>query len=137
MKKILIAGGLLIAAIAFALLFVHFSRDRLPPDVVELDEELVVRELGDAERMKQALVISPHFTDGGMDGFTLTEVKPGSVADRIGLQPGDIILGVAGIELDRPEAPFMIHDAVKDLRQVDVKMQRGGAVHWFRVHISE
>ena len=125
------------AAIAIALLFVHFEEEPFPPDFVDVKAEHVARELGSAEAFSKAIAIAPHASGDQMDGFTLLEVKPDSVADRIGLKSGDVIMGVGGIEMDAPEAPFMAYDQLKGLKQVDVKMMRNGQVHWFVVRIVE
>jgi type II secretory pathway component PulC len=138
MKKLLLLAAIAVAAAAFALLFVHLSSSGdLPPDVVEIDRQHVARELGDAKELAKAIAIAPHFTAGRMDGFTLLEVKPGSVADRLGLRAEDLILSVGGIDLDAPEAPFAAYDQLRGLEQIDVKMMRGGKVHWFVVRVSD
>ena len=135
--KIAVAVGVVLVAIAIVLGFVHLSRDDLPPEVVEIDAEHVRRELGDALEMAKAVTIAPHFSGGQMDGFTLLTVKPGSVADRLGLRAGDLLLGVGGIELDAPERALQAQDELKDLRQVDVKMMRNAQVHWFIVRVVD
>jgi S1-C subfamily serine protease len=65
-------------------------------------------------------------------GFTVASVRPGTGAAQIGFQPGDLVLGINGLELGDASA---FRRAVLDLRGRDVALvvvQRGAG----RYHVS-
>jgi S1-C subfamily serine protease len=65
-------------------------------------------------------------------GFEVKEVRRGSGADRIGVQPGDLLLAINGRSLVDDDA---LRRAVLDLRgynQAQVVVQRGGS----RYHVA-
>jgi type II secretory pathway component PulC len=136
MKRIAIAVGIAVVAIAFALLFVHFESGP-PSGVVEISKEHVQRELGDAEALAKAVTIAPHFEGERMVGFLMVEVHRGSVAHAIGLRAGDVVLRIGGIDLDAPERPFEVHAKLKDQRQTEVTMRRNGQLHTFVVRVDD
>jgi general secretion pathway protein C len=48
--------------------------------------------------------IVPEWEDGKMVGVRLNQVKPDSLYDQIGIESGDIIKALNGIEIDSPQA---------------------------------
>lgn len=105
--------------------------------VVQISKEHVVREFGDAEALAKAITMTPHFEGERMDGFLLVEVHRGSVADAIGLKTGDVVVRIAGIDLDAPEKPFQVHARLKDQRQAEVTVKRNGALKTFTVRVVD
>ena len=58
----------------------------------------------------------------GMKGVVIAGVRSGSVAEQVGLRPGDVVLGVGGHSVNTPE------DAVKAIRSALGEKKGGGAV---------
>lgn len=48
--------------------------------------------------------IVPEWEDGKMVGVRLNQVKPGSLYDEVGIESGDVIQSLNGIEIDSPQA---------------------------------
>ncbi len=135
MRKAIIAGFIGLGVAAAALWY--FAEPPLATGIVEIPREDLERELGDGEAMKAAMTIAPHFDEGRMDGFSIVEVKRGSIAHRLGLKAGDLVTSIGGIGLDAPEAPFIATDRLKSAREAEVVIVRDGAEHRFVVRASE
>jgi S1-C subfamily serine protease len=64
--------------------------------------------------------------DAGTEGVVLQEVERGSVAARVGFQPGDLILAING---ERIAASRDLDRAMRDGRGVwEITLNRGGRV---------
>lgn len=138
MKKVSIVGLAIVGIVAFALLFVHFSADGpacgdLPCPLIELPKEELARALGDPERLKSSVGMTPRFESGRFAGFELIRVAPDSMIARIGLREGDVIRSVGGVSLDSPEAVMAAYDALKGKSQAEVQMERGRTTHRFTI----
>jgi len=59
------------------------------------------------------------------DGILVRAVERGSAADRAGLERGDLIVAVAGKELDRIEALYAALDGAKAGEQLELTIVRG------------
>lgn len=73
--------------------------------------------------MTQARVI-PNFADGKPDGFKVFAIVPDSFFDKIGLQNGDILERVNGIEISDPESFFKVFQHLKDENNISVDVVR-------------
>jgi len=67
--------------------------------------------------MSQA-VVRPYVADGAQQGFIISNIVPGSLYERMGLQNGDIVTSVNGRELT----------GVDDVMQLVNTMQSGGNI---------
>jgi serine protease Do len=59
------------------------------------------------------------------DGILVRAVERGSAADRAGLERGDLIVAVAGKDLDRIEALYEALDAAQAGTQLELTIVRG------------
>lgn len=138
MKKLLLFGLAVVGGVAFALLFVHLSSEGekcgdLPCPVIEIPKAELEGAFGDQEKLKATAGITLHFEEGRFAGFELTRVEPGSLVERIGLRPGDVIHGVGGVALESPDAAMAAYDALRSKSEAEVQMERGGRTHRFTI----
>lgn len=86
------------------------------------------RELEQAqENMSQLLTqirVVPNFTDGQPDGFKVFAIRPGSLFAKIGLQNGDVIKRINGIEIQGPEQAFEAYQRLKDETTIQLDLVR-------------
>jgi general secretion pathway protein C len=78
------------------------------------------------ELLKQAR-IEPNVVDGRTDGFAVRMVQPRSLLAQFGLQRGDIIRQVNGMDLDSPEKALQIFQQLREARNINVNVVRNGA----------
>jgi general secretion pathway protein C len=66
----------------------------------------------------------PFFQDGKTVGFRVFAIKPGSVFEKIGLQNGDIINRVNGVELTDPTKAITLFNELQNEGHIAVDLQR-------------
>ena len=69
----------------------------------------------------------PHFVNGKTDGFSISQVQPGSVFDQLGLQNGDLLTSIDGQPVTNPMQAMGLLQAVKTASAIDLVVNRGGA----------
>lgn len=76
-----------------------------------------------ASLMTQIRVV-PNFTDGQPDGFKVFAIRPGSLFARIGLQNGDVIKRVNGLEIQGPEQAFAAYQQLSSDTNIKLDIVR-------------
>lgn len=74
--------------------------------------------------MKQVRII-PNFTQGKPDGLKITGVMTGSFFNQIGLQSGDIILGVDGKPIESVDDALKLYTGMKTADSLSLNLRRG------------
>jgi len=68
----------------------------------------------------------PHFVNGKTDGFSISQVAPGSVFDQLGLQNGDMVTSINGQPVTNPMQALGLMEAMKTQSAIDLTVNRGG-----------
>ncbi len=68
----------------------------------------------------------PEQRGGQMIGFRLSEIKPGSFYQKVGLRDGDILKGVNGEKITDPAKGFELLQGLKSMSALDITIERGG-----------
>jgi type II secretion system protein C len=68
----------------------------------------------------------PHFVNGKTDGFSISQVEPGSVFEQIGLQNGDLLTSIQGQPVTNPMQAMGLISAVRTASAIDLTVNRGG-----------
>ena len=113
-------------------------RRRLPPPLQGAHGRVAVpQEIVDTMRINPAsLEIGAHYSvsldrQGKAQGYAIDRVKPGSLAARYGLAPGDRILAVNGQSINSPQSVTRLYRRYRNSNSVRVKIERGGQVREF------
>ena len=80
-----------------------------------------------SENMSQLMTqirVVPNFTDGQPDGFKVFAIRPGSLFSKVGLQNGDVLKRINGVELQGPEQAFEAYQALKDETAIQIDLVR-------------
>jgi len=85
--------------------------------------------LASTENMGQILTQAralPYVEQGKTIGFKITEIIPGSIYEKIGLQNGDVIQRVNSQDVDDPAKFFQLYQGLKNERSIAIDLLRGG-----------
>jgi general secretion pathway protein C len=86
--------------------------------------------LASTENMSQILTQAralPYIEQGKTVGFRISEISPGSIYEKIGLQNGDVIQKVNSQEVDDPAKFFQLYQGLRTERFIAIDLIRGGA----------
>ena len=88
------------------------------PSGIAISREEVNRNLADLKSIMSQAVVRPSLKDGVQEGFIISNIVPGSLYERFGLQNGDVIVDVNGKTLSGAD----------DLMELVGTMQSGGSI---------
>jgi type II secretion system protein C len=69
----------------------------------------------------------PHVENGKTDGFAISEVKPGSVFEQIGMQNGDLVTSIDGQPVTNPMQAMALMNSVQTRPSIDLTVTRAGS----------
>ena len=100
-----------------------------PPPIVQpsatggqvVDRRQLQQQLGKPEFLSQALIVP---NPGG--GFVVRQIQPGSLYEKLGLRPGDVIRNVNGQALTSMEDVMRLYQQFGTTQRVLVEVQRQG-----------
>lgn len=82
--------------------------------------------LGNMAVLSRAARIVPEVRDGKAAGFRLFSVKQDGPFAKIGLQNGDVIVGINGLEMTSPDKALEIYTKLKSANHLSVALERNG-----------
>jgi len=68
----------------------------------------------------------PFQEQGKTVGFRISEIVPGSIYERIGLQNGDVVQRVNSQDVDEPAKFFQMYQGLKDEKRISIDLLRNG-----------
>lgn len=81
------------------------------------------------ENMSQLLTQAralPYIEQGKTVGFRISEIVPGSLYEKIGLQNGDVVQRINSQDVDDPGKFFQLYQGLKEERNISIDLMRGG-----------
>jgi general secretion pathway protein C len=81
------------------------------------------------ENMGQVLTQAralPYLEQGKTVGFRISEIVPGSIYEKIGLQNGDVVQRVNAQDVDDPGKFFQMYQGLKDESRISIDLLRNG-----------
>lgn len=79
----------------------------------------------------------PNVVNGQVKGFTLTQIAPNSVYEKLGFQNGDVINSINGIELNDAARAIQTLNALRNESQVELAVSRGGQSITFNLSVQQ
>jgi general secretion pathway protein C len=70
--------------------------------------------------------VRPRFRDGKTQGLSITNIKPGSLFEKLGLRNGDIVQGIDGRDIKNTNDVMQMYDAIKSGGQATIQILRKG-----------
>ncbi|MFA5516806.1 MAG: type II secretion system protein GspC [Desulfuromonadales bacterium] len=77
------------------------------------------------ELLKQARV-EPNMINGKTEGFVVRMIRPRSILANLGIQRGDILMQVNGVELNGPEKALQIFQQLREAKNISIGLLRNG-----------
>lgn len=100
-----------------------------------IDQKEIDNALSNLDRLYTEIRAVPNFgSDGKISGMKLLSVKAGSLFAKLGLQRGDVLQRINGIELDVRRG-FEIFNQLKDQKNLTVDLVRQGSQQTFEYEI--
>jgi general secretion pathway protein C len=100
---------------------------KLAPGKFEVSRSEVQQTMENPAQFFSQMRALPHFVNGKTDGFSISEVAPGSVFDQLGLQNGDLLTSIDGQPVTNPMQAMSLIQAVKTASAIDLTVNRGGS----------
>lgn len=82
--------------------------------------------LGNMGALARAARIVPETRDGKSIGFRLFSIKPDGPFGKIGLQNGDIVSAINGLEMTSPDKALEVYTKLKTANHLSVGVERNG-----------
>lgn len=96
---------------------------------VTLESSFVESELGPGfGKIIESARLVPNPTEGGINGFKIFAIRPGSIFSRMGLQNNDVITQVNDVSLKQAEQGFALYQALQDEKEIRLQLLRNGSV---------
>lgn len=93
----------------------------------EIQRGTVDSMLGNMAALSRAARIVPEVRDGKSAGFRLFSVKADGPFGKIGLQNGDVINAINGMEMTSPDNALQVYTKLKAANHISVAIERNGA----------
>lgn len=91
-----------------------------------VDQREVAQNMADLPKLLSEARVGPVYTEGKMDGWKIEAINPKSFYERIGLQAGDVLQRVNGVEIRDPGMILSLFQQLKDEKSVSLDMLRDG-----------
>jgi general secretion pathway protein C len=92
----------------------------------EIQRGTVDSMLGNMALLSRSARIVPEVRDGKSAGFRLFSVKPDGPFGKIGLQNGDVIYAINGMEMTSPDNALQVYTKLKAANHISVAIERNG-----------
>ena len=86
------------------------------------------KQLNDFPALLSQARAMPHFVNGKIGGFSVTNIVPGSLYQQAGLQNGDIIVSVNGEKITGAQQAMGIYTKLKSSPALDLELIRAGGM---------
>jgi general secretion pathway protein C len=91
-----------------------------------VNREDVTAAVGNINQFMTQARLKPHFDKGRAVGYSVTEIKPGSLIAKLGLKNSDIIKKVNGMVVTRPEEVMQAYTQLQRDSNIELEIERGG-----------
>jgi len=92
----------------------------------KLDRADIRGSLKNINKLLSEVRIRPHFKGGKPDGLSLTRIKADSVFAKLGLKNGDVLQGVDGRSIKRPDDILSLYKKLKSGSRISLEITRKG-----------
>jgi general secretion pathway protein C len=91
-----------------------------------IERALVDKALSNTAALATAARFVPSIKDGKPNGFKLYAIRPNSIFGLIGLQNGDTIKGINGMDMSSPDKALEVYTKLRNASHLSVQVERRG-----------
>jgi general secretion pathway protein C len=99
-----------------------------PSSSMALSRQEMDEKLGDLKTVLSQALVRPFFTNGVQEGFIITDIKPASLYQKLGLQNGDIIMEVNNKQVKSADDVFQFVTLMRTGGSVSLNLKRNGII---------
>jgi type II secretion system protein C len=100
-----------------------------------VNREDVSSSVGNINQFMTQARLKPNFVGGRPSGFSVSEIQPGSLMEKLGLQNNDVVKKVNGQAIDKPEDVFQAYSQLQRDSNIELEIERGGRREVLRYEI--
>jgi general secretion pathway protein C len=106
----------------------RYGRDvrRIGPNEYMIERSALERNLQNMGQLFTQMRAIPNVENGKTDGFSLSEVIPGSLFSQMGLRNGDIVSEVGGQDLNDPTQAIALMNSLRNSSSLSITVMRRG-----------
>ncbi len=108
---------------------------RLSPNRFVVNREDVAGMVGNINQFMTQARIKPHFVMGRPSGFSISEIVPKSLFEKIGLRNQDVIKKVNGQPVNKPEEIFQAYSQLLRDANIELEIERNNQSEVLRYEI--
>lgn len=108
---------------------------RLSANRFLVNREDVTAAVGNINQFMTQARLRPYFEKGKPSGYSVSEIVPGSLLEKLGLKNNDVIKKVNGMLVTRPEEVMQAYAQLQRDSNIEVEIARGGRVEVLRYEI--
>lgn len=91
-----------------------------------VDKQLVEKMLSNTAMLATAARFVPSIKDGKANGFKLYAIRPNSIFGKIGLQNGDTVKAINGMDMSTPDKALELYTKLRNASHLSVSVERRG-----------
>lgn len=93
---------------------------------VSLSRGEVTEKLADLKTLMTHAAVRPAFVDGAQEGYIISDIKPDSLYQKLGLQDGDVILDVNSERMESADDIFQLLNLMQSDTNISLNLKRNG-----------
>lgn len=97
-----------------------------PAGGISISRQEVTQNLSDLKSIMSQAVVRPFFAGGVQQGFVVSNIVPGSLYQKLGLQNGDVVTDVNGKKLESADDILQLVNVMQSGGSVSVNLMRNG-----------
>jgi len=108
--------------------FGRFGRDvrRIGRNEFTIERAALDRNLQNMGQLFTQMRAIPNVENGKTDGFSLSEVIPGSLFSQMGLRDGDVVSSIGGQDLNDPTQAIALMNNLRSASSLSITIMRRG-----------
>jgi general secretion pathway protein C len=103
-----------------------YQADRATTIGMSVNRREVTEKLGDLKSILSQAVVKPFYVSGAQEGYVISDIKPESLYQKLGLQNGDIISDVNGKRLQSADDILQMVNVMQSGGNISVNLKRNG-----------